>query len=585
VKHDLPPLFHGGVATAGLPQHAEWHLSCEVSFDMRRESTTTENGQAQSNLPGTLTIAPSSGGSEARAARVLIIASESAASQFKPQAAQAGIDLHSTSSTLLALGLIADYDPEILWVHATDGELTLEEICDAIRTPRQIHPVALVVSQSTLPANFDCANYRVDEVVPGESCDEMTCIKLMQLVKVTRLERQVIRREHEILDSLPHAMLVVDRRMTLWKVNKQLTKLLEITDSDYRRKALGRHFGAGLAAAGLKIEGDSPLPRLVHEMGQAIRTGKKSFRVKETVGGSDRLFSAEITELIHSPENFLIDLRDITADEQAVLVEARRERLATIGNLSVGVAHEIQNPNTFSRVNAANLKMMFDALKPLVQQASMASGGKLGAMPAETFMKKMSEAIAAVDMASRRIESVLTTLKSFGRQDDGELEAVDIRSVADEAVMLVRHEARGKAEIKLELPETLPEAYGARIGLSQILVNLLQNSLHAFDENKLQARKGGPAEILIRCETCNEEEVILSVSDNGPGVDEQLQEKIFRPYFTTKPQGLGTGLGLSISTDMMHRFGGDLTLKSRAGEGATFYIKLRRHDAVAPDKL
>ncbi|MCC6476836.1 hypothetical protein IT157_07235 [bacterium] len=551
---------------------------------MQFESLPSDRGQTSSPLPGALTIAPSNMAPEVRPARVLMIAATTDTSRITEQAAQIGVEIRVTSSTLFALGLIVDYDPEILWIDSTDDELSLEEICDAIRTPRQIHPVAVVVSQSALPASFDCASYRVDEVLQGEVCDEMTGAKLMQLVKVTRLERQVIRREHEILDSLPHALLVVDRQLTLWKVNRQLTKLLEITDSDYRRKALGRHFGSGLAAAGLKVEGDCPLPRLVHEMGQAIRAGKRGFRVKEAIGGSERLFSAEITELVHSPENFLIDLRDITADEQAVLVEARRERLATIGNLSVGVAHEIQNPNTFSRVNAANLKMMFDAVRPLVQQAAMATGGKLGALPAETFLKKMSEAISAVDMASRRIETVLTTLKSFGRQDDGALESFDLRAVVDEAVMLVRHEARGKAEIKLDLPDTLPEAYGAKIGLSQVLVNLLQNSLHAFDENKPQARKDGPAEILIRCEACNEEEVILSVSDNGPGVDENLQEKIFRPYFTTKPQGLGTGLGLSISTDMMHRFGGDLTLKSRAGEGATFYIKLRRHDAVAPDK-
>ncbi len=82
--------------------------------------------------------------------------------------------------------------------------------------------------------------------------------------------------------------------------------------------------------------------------------------------------------------------------------------------------------------------------------------------------------------------------------------------------------------------------------------------------------------IKINCDAVNDEEVILSVSDNGPGIPEKLQEKIFRPYFTTKPQGQGTGLGLSISTDMLHRFGGDLTLRSRPGEGATFYIKLRR---------
>ncbi len=213
------------------------------------------------------------------------------------------------------------------------------------------------------------------------------------------------------------------------------------------------------------------------------KSGHKRFRVKETIGDSERLFAGDITPLVHSPEHVLIDLRDITADEQAVLVEARRERLATIGNLSVGVAHEIQNPNTFSRVNAANLKMMFDAIKPLITQAAAATGGKLGGMPAEMFVAKMTEAITSVDMASRRIEAVLATLKSFGRQDDGKVGSVEIKPVVDEAVLLVQHEARGKAEIEVNIPDGLPAVTASATGLSQVFVNLLQNSVHALIES------------------------------------------------------------------------------------------------------
>ncbi|MBK6766623.1 MAG: hypothetical protein IPG71_10005 [bacterium] len=486
-----------------------------------------------------------------------------------------GIDVHITTSSLAALGLIVDVDPEILWIDSTDDELTVGEILDAIKTPRQVRPISVVVSLDVSCTEPELELADGDEVLDlGASAANPS--QLQHLIKVTRLERLVIRRENEILDSLPNALLVVDRQMTLWKVNRQVSELLEITDPDFRRKALGRPLAAGLTAAGLALDGDSPLPRLLRELERCVKSNGTRFRVKETIGDAEKLLSGIITPLEHSPELVLIDLRDISADERAVLVEARRERLATIGNLSVGVAHEIQNPNTFSRVNAANLKMMFEAVKPVLAHAAIASGGTLGNMSAETFVAKAQEAIAAVDMASRRIDAVLTTLKSFGRQDDGKLESVAIKPVVDESVMLVRHEARGKAEIHVVLPDSLPPVIASATGLSQVLVNLLQNSIHALEQKFETGSMGSAPAIHVVCEAVNEDEVILSVSDNGPGIPENLLDKIFRPYFTTKPQGQGTGLGLSISTDMMHRFGGDLTLRSRPGEGVTFYLKLRR---------
>lgn len=121
----------------------------------------------------------------------------------------------------------------------------------------------------------------------------------------------------------------------------------------------------------------------MHEIKRSLQNGRGRFRSERNGWRKQQALQRRSTHLVHSPsEHYLIDLRDITADEQAVLVEARRERLATIGNLSVGVAHEIQNPNTFSRVNAANLKMMVEAIKPILSQAAIATGGKFSNLPA-----------------------------------------------------------------------------------------------------------------------------------------------------------------------------------------------------------
>ncbi|MCB9365695.1 MAG: GHKL domain-containing protein [Calditrichaeota bacterium] len=487
-----------------------------------------------------------------------------------------GLEVQVTTSSLAALGMIADYDPEVLWVEALDEELSLEEIFDALKTPRQVNPITVVVSRALSAACPTLEMQPQDDVLDLEECAAAPT-SFLQIVKLSKLERQVLRREHEVFDSLPNALLVVDQTLTLWKMNRRVSQLLEIPDPEFRKKALGRPLATAFAAVGIAADSATPLPELIKELERSLKSGRSRFRVKETIGATERLLSGEITPLVNSPSHALVDLRDITEDERAVLFEARRERLATIGNLSVGVAHEIQNPNTFSRVNASNLKFMFDSVRPLLSQAALATGGKIGSMSVDTFLQKFSECIAAVDMASRRIEAVLGTLKAFGRQDDGHSEAVDLREVISEAVLLVRHEARGIAEVHVELPDELPTVHAHSTGLSQVFVNMLQNAVHALAGHKAHLKNAEPL-IRVTAEAVNDEEVIIAVCDNGPGIPEAIREKIFRPYFTTKPQGQGTGLGLSISSDMLHRFGGDLTLRSRDGEGTTFYIKLRRFD-------
>jgi two-component system NtrC family sensor kinase len=109
-----------------------------------------------------------------------------------------------------------------------------------------------------------------------------------------------------------------------------------------------------------------------------------------------------------------------------------------------------------------------------------------------------------------------------------------------------------------------------------VFINLIENACQAFESAGPQARGEGMAQIRIHLERLDERELVIAVSDNGPGIDESLQAQIFRPYFTTREQGVGTGLGLSLSSDIMRRFGGDLTVRSRRGRGATFLVTLRR---------
>jgi C4-dicarboxylate-specific signal transduction histidine kinase len=275
----------------------------------------------------------------------------------------------------------------------------------------------------------------------------------------------------------------------------------------------------------------------------------------------------------------LVALRDVTDHEQALLRAARRERLATIGNLSVGVAHEIQNPNTFSRVSAANLRELLTALQPMIEElARKQPETKIGTLSLPRALQSIGEAVSGIEKASDRIAAVLETLKRFGQVAGDSLSSVYVHVPVSEAVLLTRHVLRDRARLTVELPEDLPPVRAAASELSQVFINLIENACQAFDFAGPQARGDGEAEIRIHLERLDERELVIAVSDNGPGIDESLQAQIFRPYFTTRQQGVGTGLGLSLSSDILRRFGGDLTVRSRRGKGATFLVTLKRAD-------
>jgi signal transduction histidine kinase len=354
--------------------------------------------------------------------------------------------------------------------------------------------------------------------------------------------------------------------MVVWKANRSLAKLIGMDNPDFRRNVLGFSLLQAMGAT---------CGEFVRGLGQAIREGEANYRGNAQLKHEQRLLSANITPLQHKQDHFLLELRDITDEQQAILAEARRERLATIGNLAVGAAHEIQNPNTFSRVNAENIRQLFTALKPAIEPALAGSNSKIGTLPLSKVYEKLDEAIAGVEQASRRIEAVISTLKTFGRSPDANVGSFDPLPAIKEAILLTKHELRGKVELKFDLPDELPQVYATKAELSQVFVNLIQNAVKSISEQHPGERSEHPM-IRIHVDSATRHVIIIAVSDNGPGIKDELKDKIFRPYFTTRRQGESTGLGLSISSDIMRRFNGDLSLRSQYGKGATFLVSMKR---------
>ena len=223
----------------------------------------------------------------------------------------------------------------------------------------------------------------------------------------------------------------------------------------------------------------------------------------------------------------------------------RSERLATIGELLGGVAHELNNPLTVILGQASLLTQMVPE-GPIGERA-----------------RRIQE---AAERAARIVQTFLVVVR------DAPLarEEVSLNQVAADAIQLLTYQLRvATVKIVLDLSDALPVVWGDKHQLHQVVVNLLTNAFHAVRSSALPRR--------IRLSTAFDIErarVTLEVTDTGPGIPEAIRPRIFEPFFTTKPIGVGTGLGLSVCQDILREHRGTIALVETAGPGATFRVEL-----------
>lgn len=261
---------------------------------------------------------------------------------------------------------------------------------------------------------------------------------------------------------------------------------------------------------------------------------------------------------------------------QAQLVQS--EKMASLGELTAGIAHEIQNPlnfvNNFSEVNQELLAEL---------KALLAEGNTDVAIPlADDIIANE----AKIHHHGQRADGIVKSMLQHSRTSTGAKEPTDINSLCSEYLRLAYHGARSKDK---SFQVTCDTHFDPGIGkvavvpqeLGRVLLNLLNNALYAVAE-KQQALRGSAAAaayrptVTISTATASGR-LIIAVSDNGMGIPEAVKAKIFQPFFTTKPTGQGTGLGLSISYDIVKAHGGDISVRSTAGQGSEFRISLPMH--------
>jgi signal transduction histidine kinase len=269
---------------------------------------------------------------------------------------------------------------------------------------------------------------------------------------------------------------------------------------------------------------------------------------------------------------------------QSQLIQS--EKMASLGELTAGIAHEIQNPlnfvNNFSEVSNELIDEMKDELA--------AGNWQLATEIADDVKQNLEK----INHHGKRADAIVKGMLQHSRTSSGVKEPTDINALADEYLRLAYHGLKAKdksfnAEFKTDFDPNLPKINVIPQDIGRVLLNLINNAFYAVQAPPTTAPpppEGGIEErgknykptVIVSTGFWNPPSggrgALISVRDNGPGIPEKILDKIFQPFFTTKPTGQGTGLGLSLSYDIIKAHGGELRVETKEGEGSEFIIQL-----------
>jgi signal transduction histidine kinase len=285
---------------------------------------------------------------------------------------------------------------------------------------------------------------------------------------------------------------------------------------------------------------------------------------------------------------------------QAQLIHA--EKMASLGELTAGIAHEIQNPlnfvNNFSEINEELIEELKDEL----------NNGNLE--DAKVLTEDLSKNEKKIKHHGKRAEGIVKSMLQHSGTNSGQKEPADLNALCDEYLRLAYHGMRARdksfqADFQTDLDPSMPMIQVVPQDIGRLLLNLINNAFHAVHEkakmtkdtnykpivkvatkiHPLNPASGGQSALSpsgqpsakaygVRRGGAGGGSIQITISDNGPGIPDTIKDKIFQPFFTTKPTGEGTGLGLSLSYDIVKVHGGEIEVMSEEDKGTAFKIKL-----------
>ncbi|MDJ0797403.1 MAG: response regulator [Calothrix sp. MO_167.B12] len=285
---------------------------------------------------------------------------------------------------------------------------------------------------------------------------------------------------------------------------------------------------------------------------------------------------ARTAQLSHTLENL----------KQTQLQLVQSEKISLLGQLVAGVAHEVNNPIGFIATNLYHAKNYVDDLVNLVHlyqqqfpEHDEVIDNQIESMDLEHVLKDLPKLIDSMKLGTDSVRGIMQSLRTFSRRDGDTKKAVDIHEGLETTLMILQHRFKPQPHrpaiqvMKKYGKLPLIECYSGQ--LNQVFMNLLANAIDALEDSLMGRDKEAKNLQIHICTSLEQERIIIQIADNGMGIPESKQKEIFKPFFTTKPEGKGTGLGLSICQQIItEQHGGSLECVSSPGEGTEFLIRI-----------
>ncbi len=355
-----------------------------------------------------------------------------------------------------------------------------------------------------------------------------------------------------VMEAVPDAITVVDRNGQVLDENTTGRILVNAFPGEVPQTRGGRRHAFGwLEGAASRIAREN----LAAAFDGELRRFEVPYQRPDGTDGTGQVLLAPVREAGRIPKVLAL-VRDITDQRRAQTQLQQAEKLAAMGQLVSGVAHEINNPAAI--ISGFAQTLLLEQLTPEQR---------------ETVQMMYDEAT--------RIGRITSNLLAFARVGSKERTLVELNDIVRRTFALRSyHLTTLTVAVNLDLDDANPKAWANGSEVQQMLLNLLINA-----EQALTTLSGGARRVItIRTTTAADDGALLAVADTGPGIPVDIQEKIFDPFFTTKPEGMGTGLGLSICYGIVHDHGGRISVHSVPGQGATFTVVLPR-DARARQRV
>ena len=251
---------------------------------------------------------------------------------------------------------------------------------------------------------------------------------------------------------------------------------------------------------------------------------------------------------------------------QAQLIQS--EKMASLGELTAGIAHEIQNPLNFVTNFSELSKELIQEMQTAIEQGNQ--------QEVKDIVGDIEQNLEKINHHGKRADAIVKGMLLHSRQSTGEKAPVDVNALVEEYIRLSFHGLRAKdktinANIKTNFDKNVGKLELVEQDIGRVILNLMNNALYSASQNR---EKNNNEPIVTVTTKKLENSIEISVTDNGTGIPKHVLDKIFQPFFTTKPTGKGTGLGLSLSYDVVKAHGGSIQVESTEGQGATFIVRL-----------